>query len=212
MTEHAIELLVAWQRHVSADTALLDRLVARHRERHRRYHGVAHLVSVLRDALELAGDEHPDDTGAVIAAAFYHDAIYEPTAPANERASARLATRDLTALHWAGARVARVAAMIEATGTYLDDAAPDSLDVDTAVLLDADLAILAAEPAAYEQYVQAVRAEYRHLDDDEWRAGRTRVVQTLAGRAPLYRTGSAQRRWEHHARANLAAELATLTG
>lgn len=71
-----------------ADTELLDRLLARHRERHRRYHGVAHVAWVVRHIDELASDELVRDHGAVIAAAFYHDAVYEPAHRANERASA----------------------------------------------------------------------------------------------------------------------------
>ena len=43
MSDHELELDVAWQRHVTADRALLDSLLARHREKHRRYHTATHV-------------------------------------------------------------------------------------------------------------------------------------------------------------------------
>ena len=206
MNEPDPELIIAWQRHIGSDTALLERLLARHREKHRRYHTATHIGWVIRHVEELAATESIEHLDEVIAAAFYHDAIYEPAYPANERASARLARRDLAALGWSDDRTERVATMIEATvhgaTTHTGDAA---------VLLDADLAILAADPAAYSAYVTGVRKEYRDVDDDEWRTGRAQVLQGFLDRSDIYATTSAQERWEDRARANLTAELSALS-
>jgi predicted metal-dependent HD superfamily phosphohydrolase len=200
------ELELAWQRHIGSDRRLLDRLLARHREKQRRYHTATHVAWVIRHVEELGAVEPVDHLDEVVAAAFYHDAIYEPTHPANERASARLARRDLTTLGWSDDRTERVGAMIEATAHQNRDA-PSG---DTAVLLDADLAILAADPAAYSDYVSGVRAEYRHVDDAEWRTGRASVLRGFIDRTSIYCTPTARERWELRARANIAAELATL--
>ncbi len=206
MSERDLELEVAWQQHITADLAVLDRLLARHREKHRRYHTAIHIGWVIRHVEELAATEPVDHLDEVIAAAFYHDAIYEPAYPANERASARLARRDLAALGWSDDQTERVAAMIGATahgaGTHMGD---------TALLLDADLAILAADPDGYSAYVTGIRSEYRNVDDDEWRTGRAQVLQGFLDRSAIYATPSARARWENRARANLAAELATLS-
>lgn len=210
MSEHDLELAVAWQRHVAVEHRLLDALVARYRERHRRYHTATHLAWVVRHVEELAAAEPHQRLDEIIAAAFYHDAVYEPTYPANERASARLARHDLDALGWAADRVDRVAGMIEATEHVAGHDAGRLLDVDTAILLDADLAVLGAEPAAYAAYVQGVRSEYRHVDDEAWRSGRAGVLQQFLHRDPIYLTATAHDRWESRARANLTAELATL--
>ena len=88
------------------DDSVLTALVRRHRERHRRYHTLEHVLAVVRHVDELARSEPVDDLGAVVAAAWFHDAVYEPRSPANERASARLARRKLdefisnTISHW----------------------------------------------------------------------------------------------------------------
>ena len=87
-------------------------------------------------------------------------------------------------------------------------AAPDGAD--TAVLLDADLAVLGAEPAAYQAYVNGVRAEYAHVAPAAWRVGRGQVLRDLLAHQPLYATAPARRRWASRAAANMTAELATL--
>jgi predicted metal-dependent HD superfamily phosphohydrolase len=220
---HDLELRTAWQAHVCGDTELFDRLLARHRERHRRYHGVAHVAWVVRHIDELASDEPVRDHGAVVAAAFYHDAVYEPAHRANERASARLARRDLTAVgtgttpstersgvpsagNWPGLRIEVVAAMIEATADHRDPP-----DIDTSVLFDADLAVLGADVAGYDAYVTGVRAEYRHVAEPDWQTGRATVLRGFLARPAIYATDAGRERWEARARANLTAELATLT-
>lgn len=205
-----LELEVAWQLHVDGERRLLDALLARHREKHRRYHTATHVAWVIRHVDELAATEPVEHLHEVVAAAFYHDAVYEPAYPANERASARLARRDLAAIGWDEPAVDRVGSMIEATGHGA--ATPADASGDTAILLDADLAILGADPAAYSSYVAAVRSEYRHVDDDEWRTGRAGILDGFLARPTIYLTTSGRDRWEDRARANLTAELAELTG
>ena len=199
------ELRLAWHRHVGTDDQLLDGLITRHRERQRRYHRIEHVERVVRLALELAETEKVDDLDAIIAAAMYHDAIYEPTHPANERASARLARRDLAKLGWSSARCDRVGTMIEGTATHSDPST-----VDAAVLFDADLAILGADGPDYVHYVGRVRDEYSHLDDAEWTDARITVIQSFLDRDAIYATTTGSDRWEAAARRNITGELETL--
>ena len=78
------------------------------------------------------------------------------------------------------------------------------------VLIAADLAVLAAEPAAYGDYVRNVRREYGHLDDTEWRVGRTAFTEAMLERSHIFPPALGLDRWERRARANLTAELAAL--
>ena len=93
-----------------------------------------------------------------------------------------------------------------AVGSAAVDAA---VDIAAAVLLDADLAVLAAEPAVYEAYARGVRAEYGHVPDDAWRIGRAALLHGFLSRDHLFRT-AAMRAREPLARANLTAEIASL--
>ena len=174
---------------------------------------------MVRHVEELAATEPVDDVGAVVVAAFFHDAVYDPRASDNESASARLADHELAALGWDETRRQRVTTMVEATATHAVPNAPGvdpgidpGIDLDTAVLLDADLAVLGSEPASYQAYVAGVRSEYAHVSADDWRAGRTQVLQSFLDRPALYATATGRARWEARARANLAAEVASLGG
>jgi predicted metal-dependent HD superfamily phosphohydrolase len=203
-----IELRTAWTASVGHDArgmATFEEVVGRHREPHRRYHGVRHVTWVVRHVHELATEVPAADLGAVVAAAFYHDAVYDPTAADNEAQSAALAERVLGELGWEASRCRTVGDLVRATAGHEFDGTADC-----AVLLDADLAVLGSDPAAYQAYVTGVRAEYAHLDDEAWTRGRTDVLRRLLDRRPLYTTEPGRRRWESRARANLAAELATL--
>ena len=212
------ELRAAWSR-CAGDTrdarALFDSMLSRHREPHRHYHGVRHVTWVVRHVEELAASEPVDDVGAVVVAAFFHDAIYDPRASDNESASARLADRELATLGWDEPRRQRVVTMVEATATHAVPDAPGidpGIEMDTAVLLDADLAVLGSEPASYQAYVAGVRSEYAHVSADDWHIGRTQVLQSFLDRPALYATATGRARWEARARANLAAEVASLGG
>ena len=141
-------------------------------------------------------------------AAWFHDAVYDPHRADNEEASAHLAEEVLPGCGVAEDLVASVARLVRLTAAH--DPAGD--DHDGAVLCDADLAILAAGPERYGEYIADVRAEYAHVDDETFRVGRAAVLEALLGHDALFRTPVGRTTWEERARHNLAAELALLRG
>ena len=210
MTDVEAELRHRWDADLGrsrASTAAFDSLCARYREPHRRYHGLVHVLRVLRTIDELLAAAEPsiDDPTALRVAAWFHDAVYDPSSHTNEADSAALAEVELALLGWAPRRRLDVKSMILATadheGTQTDNAAA------TAILLDADLAVLAADPANYRAYVNGVRAEYAHVDDAAWRVGRSAVLRSFVDRPTIFHTATMRAR-EPTARANLTAELA----
>ena len=78
------------------------------------------------------------------------------------------------------------------------------------MLCDADLAVLAADPATYTAYATGVRAEYGHVDDGGVAGRAGRGAAAFLDRPVLFHTTAMARR-DATARANLTAELATLT-
>jgi len=177
-----------------------DELVRRWSEPHRRYHGLRHLHEVLAVL--------PDDAPrSVLAAAWYHDAVYCPARDDNEAASAQLARVHLHGV-LPDAEVAEVERLVLLTRTH--EVAPG--DVGGAMLCDADLAILAAPAQRYDEYAADIRAEYAHVGDDDFRRGRAAVLRGLLAHPRLYATERGRREWEAAARANLTRELAALAG
>lgn len=176
-------------------------LVRRYEEPHRRHHTTTHLTEVLDHVDALAAEA--DDAEAVRLAAWFHDAIYDPSAGDNEERSAELAERVLTEI---GGPVAEVARLVRLTATH----DPAGTDRNGAVLCDADLAILAAEPARYAAYAAAVREEYAAVPDEAFRRGRAGVLRRLLDLPALFHTAAGRERWEETARHNLRAELLLL--
>ncbi len=183
---------------------LRRRLERRYAEPHRRYHDRRHLREVLRTVDELAGAAR--DLDAVRWAAWFHDAVYDVHRDDSEEHSARLAEHELTALGCDESLVAEVARLVRLTATH----DPDDDDPNGAVLCDADLRILAADPARHEEYVADIRREYAHVPEPQFRAGRAAVLRALLSLDHLYRTETGRRRWEQRARENLHAELRRL--
>jgi predicted metal-dependent HD superfamily phosphohydrolase len=207
MSTPEVALRSAWQQLAgNRHPVLLDQLLARHREPHRRYHTATHVMWVLRHIDHIArGWAHPEvDLTAVRLAALWHDAVYDPTRTDNEAVSASLAAEAARSLGWTSSRAADVERLVLATAAHSPTAD------DEAVLVDADLAILGAEPKDYAAYVQGVRGEYAHVDAEHWRTGRAEVLRRFLDAPVLFHTEVMRRERESRARANLAAELASL--
>lgn len=212
MSAPDVALRTAWQRLAgSHHEALLEGLLERLREPHRRYHTATHVMWVLRHVehivaaggVELDGPEAVD-LDAVRLAALYHDAVYDATRSDNEAVSADLAAGVAAELGWADDRQAAVHRLVMATAGHQPQRA------DEMVLVDADLAILGAEPKDYSAYVTGVRTEYALVGDEQWRTGRAEVLRTFLAMPVLFSTEVMRAERGARARANMAAELATL--
>ena len=166
------------------------------------YHDLVHLAEVLDRLERLAGAGAAFDATTVVRAAWVHDAVYDGAADDEER-SAQWAERALPAPY-----ADEVARLVRVTV----DHRPTDDDPGGCALSDADLGILAAPRERYEQYVAGVRADFAHVADADFRAGRAAVLGDLAAKPTLFHTAQARELWESAARANLARELDELTG
>lgn len=181
-------------------------LLARWNEPHRRYHDELHLEDVLLalDHLTVRGE----DVGAAsLLAAWFHDAIYAGVAGSDEADSAALATTSLARIGAAPEITRDVAEIVIAT---TPEFATREATAGAAHLLDADLSILGAGTSRYLQYTQAVRHEYAHIPEPDFRRGRAMILNRYLALASIYRTNTGRTLWEERARANLAAEISRL--
>ena len=90
-----------------------------------------------------------------------------------------------------------------------DEKHAEAGDIDGLLLLDADLAILGAEPETYARYARRIRAEYAWVTDEVYRAGRLTVLRQFLARQHIYHTAQYQR-LESQVRLNLEREIAIL--
>jgi predicted metal-dependent HD superfamily phosphohydrolase len=134
-------------------------------------------------------------------AIWWHDVVYDATRSDSEERSARLAEQ-----HVREDLRQEVGRLIRLTRTH--DVQPD--DRLGAILISIDLSILGAEPARYHAYAAAIRQEFIHVPEADYRAGRARVLGQFAARPVIFPDAAFAARYDHQARENLARELASL--
>lgn len=182
---------------------LFNQLVAAYSEQGRHYHTLQHLRECLAHfeaAAALA--RRPAE---VELALWFHDAVYDARRQDNEERSAAWAARSVLAAGCAEPVAQRVQALVLATRGHEAGGEPDA-----ALLLDIDLAILGASPARFAEYERQVRAEYAHVPDAQFRAGRGAILAGFQARPHLYLTAPFRDALEQRARANIARSLADL--
>lgn len=185
-----------------ADAAERDTLMARYAEPQRRYHTQRHLDECFaRLDRARARAERP---GELELALWYHDAIYDPQASDNEARSAELAASSMQRAGLATDARERVRALIMATR---HDALP--APGDSALLVDTDLGILAAEPARFDEYEREIRAEYAWVPSPIFCSKRREVLRGFLARDRIYMSGAFDAD-ESPARQNLVRSLERL--
>jgi predicted metal-dependent HD superfamily phosphohydrolase len=178
-----------------------DELIAAYTAPCRHYHDLTHIEYCL-DALAGVGNLSVIEREIMTEAIWWHDVVYDPTRSDNEEQSARLAEAyirpDLRR---------EVGRLIRLTKTH-QVASDDRLG---AILISIDLSILGAEPARYDAYAAAIRKEFSHVAERDYRAGRANVLGQFAARPVIFPDAAFAARYDRKARENLARELASLS-
>ena len=177
-----------------------EELIAAYSAPSRYYHNLTHIEDCL-GALACVGNLSPLDREILSAAIWWHDVVYDATRADNEELSARLAEQ-----HVREDLRQEVGRLIRLTKTH--DVQPD--DRLGAILISIDLSILGAELARYDAYAAAIRQEFIHVPERDYRAGRARVLSQFAARPVIFPDAVFAARYDRQARENLARELASL--
>jgi predicted metal-dependent HD superfamily phosphohydrolase len=177
-----------------------EQLVAAYTAPNRHYHNLTHIEDCL-GALARVENLSALEREILSEAIWWHDVVYDATRADNEELSAQLAEQHVRAdlRH-------EVGRLIRLTKTH--DVQPgDRLG---AILISIDLSILGAEPARYDAYAAAIRQEFIHVPEGDYRAGRAKVLIQFAGRPVIFPDAAFAARYDRQARENLARELASL--
>gem|GEM_PF-124181 len=181
---------------------LWQKIFRAHNQSSRTYHNLSHLYSISEI---LDQNESKDlDSSILYWTTFFHDYVYKATRKDNEIKSAAFAKQVLTAF-LPVEQIALISTIIESTARH----EPLVEIPEQYVFLDADLAVLAVEEDLYDQYVQAIRREYRIYPDLLYRPGRRKVLQHFLERTTIYYTPVFQP-YEAQARFNLKREIDSL--
>jgi predicted metal-dependent HD superfamily phosphohydrolase len=180
-------------------------LVTAYSSANRFYHNLEHI----RQVLETIEQMHSLSMNfkLIQLAAWFHDVIYDPKSKNNEEKSVEYAEAALNSLKIPKTKIETVTKLILSTKTH--QALPT--DIDSQILVDADLAILGSSESEYQVYAQAIRQEYSWIPDPDYRVGRKQVLQRFLQREKIYLTYELFTTLEEKARQNLQAEVAALS-
>jgi len=178
-----------------------DELVAGYTAPGRHYHNLSHIEDCLA-ALARVDNLSAVEREILLAAIWWHDVVYDATRTDNEELSAQLAEA-----HVREDIRQEVGRLIRLTRTH--QVQPD--DRLGAILISIDLSILGAEPSRYDAYAAAIRQEFIHVPDPDYRAGRARVLSQFAARPVIFPDAGFAATFDRQARENLARELASLS-
>jgi predicted metal-dependent HD superfamily phosphohydrolase len=180
---------------------LAAELAAAYAEPQRAYHDASHIAEVLGWFDRVFDDLGWRDPATIYAAIVFHDAIYVPGAADNESRSA--AWLRASALPCDLARGAELVELTARHGSPIDET-----DRDAALFLDCDMAILGAEPAAFDAYNAAIAREYRAIPTDAFRAGRAKFLASVLALPRIFISDYFHDRLDARARVNLSRALA----
>jgi predicted metal-dependent HD superfamily phosphohydrolase len=182
---------------------LLERLVRRYSEPHRRYHTWAHVLECLDARRRITTAAIPE----VDLALLFHDAVYEPLASDNESRSAELLVEE-------GRRAWIEESVFQRTKPLVHATAHAVAEVDSeeaCIVLDADLSILGAAPSRFAEYERQVREEFARVGQASYAAGRSAVLCSFLERPSIYLTQRGRQLWESNARRNLERSVECLS-
>ncbi len=207
MSASPADLLEAWSATAGTlglrqDLTLADRLLAAWAEPQRRYHTVQHLRECLQALAQWRQLAQAPELLAL--ALWFHDAVYDPQAADNEIRSADWARDALLAWGLPAEACERVAQLVLATRDHR------AVDADMGLLLDLDLAILAAPTERFVEYERQIREEYAFVPAPAFRAGRQRILSGFLARPRLFATDALHAAWDARARRNLQSACAAL--
>ena len=183
-TQLAVDLEAAIPVHYLQEPTLLHEVATRWCERHRAWHGPAHLRGMLAKAAALPKGEQRD---ILSLAALYHDAIYDPRANDNEEASATLLRQHAAD---ADARVITKAVEVILASKWAQP--PDSPQARE--FFEWDAHTLAEDCPLQERvaYEHAIFREYQWAGLATYRKKRREFLEGWAERFPRHRRGVAE--------------------
>ena len=206
--------LSAMSSHITLEqvSILWQDIAMRYNEPQRAYHSLQHIQQLFGQYDQVKGNLH--EPHIIALAIYYHDVIYEPTRSDNELKSAEYAVESLTG-YLNAEQCQHIYALIMMTASHQVDKWSNETKErekysDAAYLLDMDLSILGVSWSEYEYYAHAVRQEYAHVSDDDYRVGRMAVLKELLAHPTLYLTDYYYERLEKQARKNIEHQITLL--
>jgi len=169
----------------------------------RHYHNLGHIQQCL--SVYDSFTEYYAKSVYIEYAIWFHDIVYDPKSDINEENSAfiwsLLAVGDRLSLE----EIVKVSDLILITK---HDTEPK--ESDEKLIVDIDLSILGSPKEIFSEYGENIRKEYQHVNDEDYRIGRTKVLESFLNRGSIYYTDFFKKNYEKKARLNLTEAIEKL--
>jgi len=163
----------------SASTETYNELKLRYQEKHRKYHNVAHIESVL---CEFSNSRHiAENPNSIELALWFHDAIYNSFSKSNEKDSADLAVSFISDNSGSLELQQTVYSLIMATEHNFVPKGNDQR-----LMVDIDLSILGSAESRYTDFETAIRKEYKFVPSFIFKKKRIELLQYFLNRESIY--------------------------
>jgi predicted metal-dependent HD superfamily phosphohydrolase len=182
---------------LSTNASLIwDDLQKAYQQPHRKYHTFQHI----NESLQLFDHYHhlAEQPLAVEFALWFHDTVYQPQESDNEQQSAIWATNILKQGQVSTILTQQIYDLIMATAHQ-----QPAKTNDEKLLVDIDLAILAASPTRFAEYQQQIRAEYAWVAEAVYQQKRGEILTRLYNDGNIYHHPEIKAALETAARINL---------
>ena len=180
-----------------------NKLKTMYSEPHRFYHNLRHVGNCLTELDSVKQlVQQPD---LVEFAIWYHDTIYDAQAKDNEEQSAELAYGVCLDAKLSHDFANNTKDLILATK---HNSVPQGIDA--RLLIDVDLSILGKPAAEFDEYEHNIRREYSWVPENQFRQGRSQILQMFLDRDSIYLTDFFKGKYESQARENLQRSIDAL--
>jgi len=175
----------------------------KYRKNNHAYHNLKHVKNCLE---ELEGFKKSTDMNVdfdiVELAIWLHDVVYDPRATDNENKSAMFAEELLSSAGFAKPKIQNVKKLIQAT-----DHKSLPKDVESAIIIDIDLAIFGKSKKIFDEYEKAIRNEYSFVPDDIFRKARKKVLYKFLKKEEIFNTEFFMQKYKNEAIKNLSNSI-----
>lgn len=179
---------------------LWNEIVINYCDAGRYYHNLNHLEAIISELSDVKDNIPQWDTA--IFSVFYHDIVYNALRRDNEAQSADMAQTRLQEIGFPSDQTTQCVLQILATKGH-----EPGNDLTTKLFIDADLAILGKAPIKYNEYSENLRKEFFVYSDEEYKAGRKKVLKHFLAMNRIFKTEHFYNKYESQARKNLEDEL-----
>lgn len=192
-----------WEKTFPGEIEEFQIIQAKYSEPGRFYHTLKHIYDSIQllDSLSVEISRIDVET-----ALWFHDVVYDPKRKDNEHASALFFNSSRVSGCFDSESRQRICRMIENTAAH-----SCGQSFDESIMIDIDLSILGSSFEKYNEYANFIRLEYSFVDDDTYRNGRKKVLESFLSREFIYSTASFRKTHETKARNNILHEIKTLS-